>query len=480
MNEEILINDDTLNYIKNYEYNHVNEINFTSIVILTLNNFFVTKICIESIRKFTPKGRYEIIIVDNNSKDKTIEWLKDQSDLKVIYNHYNAGFPKGCNQGIEIAKGENILLLNNDTIVTPNWLNILDTALHSSENIGAVGPITNNTTNNQIVNVDYKSISSMIDFACQTNRYNEDLHEERIFLIGFCFLIKKSVLEAVGLFDEQFTPGNFEDNDLSIRILLKKYSLLVCKDVFIHHFGNKTFNENNLDYQKIYINSLNKFNVKWGFNINHSRFAKNDLIKMFQEDFDDNINVLEVGCSAGITLMAIKNRYKNSNIYGVEICEQAAKVSKLLANVVIGNVEDIDLPFEDNFFNYIILGDILECFVNPWKILNKLKRYLKKDGFILASIKNIMHVSSIKHIITGNFTYAENGILDKNDLRFFTLQEIYKMFVNNNFVIKELYPCSIPLSKDEEKLISILCKMTSKQFKQQYLAFKYLIKATKN
>ncbi len=95
----------------------------TSIVILTYNKLEYTKLCIDSIRKYTKSGTYEIVVVDNNSTDDTREWLKEQKDIKVILNDENLGFPGGCNVGINAAEKENdILLLNNDTIVTPRWL----------------------------------------------------------------------------------------------------------------------------------------------------------------------------------------------------------------------------------------------------------------------------------------------------------------------------------------------------------------------
>ncbi|HBD01570.1 MAG TPA: glycosyl transferase, partial [Lachnoclostridium sp.] len=75
----------------------------TSIIILTYNNLDYNKPCIESIRKYTKAGTYEIVVVDNNSTDGTKEWLEEQNDLKVIFNTENVGFPKGCNQGISIA-----------------------------------------------------------------------------------------------------------------------------------------------------------------------------------------------------------------------------------------------------------------------------------------------------------------------------------------------------------------------------------------
>ncbi len=69
-------------------------------------------------------------------------------------------------------------------------------------------------------------------------------------------------------------------------------------------------------------------------------------------------------------------------------------------------------------FDYIILGDVLEHLIDPWKIVNELKQYLKKDGYLVSSIPNIMHVSVLRNLVLGNFTYEDSGILDKTHLRF--------------------------------------------------------------
>lgn len=69
-------------------------------------------------------------------------------------------------------------------------------------------------------------------------------------------------------------------------------------------------------------------------------------------------------------------------------------------------------------FDYIILGDVLEHLTDPWKIVNELKQYLKKDGCLISSIPNIMHVSVLRNLVLGNFTYEDSGILDKTHLRF--------------------------------------------------------------
>jgi O-antigen biosynthesis protein len=129
----------------------------TSIIIATYNKFDFTQKCIDSIRQYTTKEDYEIIVVDNDSKDETRNWLKKQKDIITICNESNLGFPKACNQGIDIATGDNILLLNNDTIVTENWLSNLLICLHSSDDIGAVGAVTNYCSYYQTIPVSYQS-----------------------------------------------------------------------------------------------------------------------------------------------------------------------------------------------------------------------------------------------------------------------------------------------------------------------------------
>ena len=147
----------------------------TSIIILTYNHLEYTKRCIESIRKYTKKDTYEIIVVDNYSTDGTRKWLKEQKDIKVIYNLQNEGFPKGCNIGImEKEKENDVLLLNNDTIVTTSWLENLQTCLYSKKEIGAVGAVCNQTENDQGVSFTYDDFDEMECLAKENNISNKE------------------------------------------------------------------------------------------------------------------------------------------------------------------------------------------------------------------------------------------------------------------------------------------------------------------
>lgn len=254
--------------IDNFHQGH-----FTSIIIISYNTFQYTKECIESIRRYTQPDSYEIIVVDNASRDKTPNWLMACPDIRSILNTENLGFPKGCNQGMSIARGSEILLLNSDTLVTEKWLSNMLTALYSSKKIGAVSCLTNNCSNWQKMGVSYNSWNELQSFARSFNNSNPAKWWKWMVLVGFCMLIKREVYEKIGGLDEIFTPGNYEDDDYSLRIRQAGYELLLCGDTFIHHHGRASFfssmtSEERQKKEACYWDLLDKnrnvFFEKWG------------------------------------------------------------------------------------------------------------------------------------------------------------------------------------------------------------------------
>ncbi|MDR1703033.1 MAG: glycosyltransferase family 2 protein, partial [Sporomusaceae bacterium] len=280
----------------------------TSIVILTYNKLDYTKICLESIRRYT--WDYEIIVVDNGSTDGTPAWLQTQKDITIILNAENKGFAGGCNQGIVKSTGDVIVLLNNDTIVTPRWLDNLLICLNSSEKIGAAAVCSNNEIGQNLVQADGR-IDNLIAFADNFNQSNPKLWAEDIRLIGFCLAIKKSVIDEIGLLDEQFFPGNFEDDDYCLRMHLAGYKLIFCRDTFVHHYHNiSTANDPGLANKLAEIIPANqqKFLRKWGFYAPYHCEIKTNIINMINPvDRFRNIRVLEIGCACGGTLLKIKH-----------------------------------------------------------------------------------------------------------------------------------------------------------------------------
>ena len=451
----------------------------TSIVILTYNKIEYTRQCIDSIRKYTKQGTYEIVIVDNHSTDGTEKWLKQQKDVRTIFNRENMGFPTGCNQGMTIAKGDNVLLLNNDVIVTNNWLSNLLQALYSNPEIGAVGAVTNNCSYGQTIAVQYKSIQEMQRFAKDYNISTAAKWDERLKLVGFCLLIKKEVVEKVGLLDEMFSPGNFEDDDYSVRIRRAGYKLLLCRDTFIYHFGSVSFRDKASEYNQLLQTNAQKFENKWGYSSNYSMMIRQEIINFIDEPRDEAFRVLEVGCACGATLLQIRNQFRNAALYGIELNANAAQDASAFADVCAADVEALELPYPKRFFQYIILADILEHLKNPWGALQMLYQYLAPGGKILASIPNVMHFSVIRNLLYGNWSYEDAGILDKTHLRFFTLNEIKKMFFGVGFSQLQCSTTQIACSESDKQYIDTLSAMTENKFKDQYLAYQYLISAPK-
>ncbi len=239
-----------------------------SIIILTYNQLSYTKECVESIRRHTPEP-HEIVFIDNGSSDGTVKWLrqevKNRPDWRLIENDGNLGFPKGCNQGIEASSGEYILLLNNDVVVTENWLSGMLEVLNSAPDTGIVGPLTNNISGPQKVPVaGYRSTARGLDeYAAAFRRQNRNRRIPMRRIVGFCMLFRRALIDKVGVLDERFGSGNYEDDDFCLRAALLGYTNLVAGDVFLHHYGSRSFVGNRLNVGSSMTGNRKLFTSKW-------------------------------------------------------------------------------------------------------------------------------------------------------------------------------------------------------------------------
>lgn len=236
-----------------------------SIVIPVYNHFDYTKQCLDSIIEFTG-CEYEIIVVDNGSTDGTPEKLKSYEKVKIIRNENNEGFPKAVNQGINAARGNYILILNNDVIVTDGWLERMVEVAQSSQSTGIVGPLSNSVSGVQLdKNAKYESIEQMHSYAARLAIKNKGKVLEFPRVAFLCTLIKKDVINKIGGLDERFSPGNFEDDDFCLRAQIAGFKTVIAQDVFVHHFGSVSFKENGEDeYARRLEVNKQKFIGKWG------------------------------------------------------------------------------------------------------------------------------------------------------------------------------------------------------------------------
>jgi len=241
-----------------------------SILILCCNELPYTRLCLESVLQHT-RPPFELVLIDNGSSDGTpayLEGLRARPGpvrVEVIRNATNRGFPAGCNQALAKARGRYVVFLNNDTVVTQGWLDgLVHWALHGWPKTGLVGCVTNYASPPQMVPCDYARLDGLGAFAERRRREfaGKALQVER--LIGFCLLVRREVLQQIGGFDERFGMGFFEDDDLCLRARQSSFDLLVAQDVYIHHFGSRTFTSLGFDCRQQLHENLEQFKTKWG------------------------------------------------------------------------------------------------------------------------------------------------------------------------------------------------------------------------
>lgn len=232
----------------------------TSIIIPNYNGLSLLRDCIASIRRHTSVP-YEIIVVDNGSKDGSVPFCARER-VKLVSLPINRGFPAACNLGLNIAVGDTLMLLNNDTMAAQNWLDNLLRSLYSSEDIGMVGPITNYASGKQQIREPFTNIS---DMAAKYNNPDPNKWQETARLVGICMLFKREMMDKIGLMDERFAPGHFEDDDYCYRARLAGYRLLIAGDAFIFHHGSVSFQKEGQEAVKgLLQRNHQKFMEKWG------------------------------------------------------------------------------------------------------------------------------------------------------------------------------------------------------------------------
>jgi len=167
-------------------------------------------------------------------------------------------------------------------------------------------------------------------------------------------------------------------------------------------------------------------------NFNRDPYSMHMKITEFVED---NKKVLDVGCAYGNLAKVISSN--KCEVIGIEISVKAGKsANKYCKEVFIDDVETIELSSNYiNYFNYIIFADILEHLNNPFKVLEKFKKYLKNDGCIIVSLPNITNWRMRLKILFGNFEYEDTGILDKGHIRFFNEKSAKKLISDSGYEI---------------------------------------------
>ena len=239
-----------------------------SILVVTYNCEEFIKPCLDSIARNTTWPNYEVILVDNHSTDASPQMIagyaaSDQR-IRMLAAERNLGFAAGNNLAARHARGEYLLFLNPDTVVSPGWIGRLVRHTEMVRDAGAVAAVTNFSGNETKVNFAYRDVGEMENFALARAEDKAGESMEIAMAPLFCVLVPREAWNRVGELDESFEVGMFEDDDFSLRLRRAGYRVLAAEDCFIHHFGNGAFSKMTSEQAQLTFEAnKRRFEWKW-------------------------------------------------------------------------------------------------------------------------------------------------------------------------------------------------------------------------
>ncbi len=244
-----------------------------SIVIPVHNKAEYTAACLHSILEHTPSGDWEIIVVDDCSSDQTPVYLAECQGIRVLRNDNNAGFIHSCNAGAALARGEYLVLLNNDTTVTPGWLAGLAQGFEYFDRVGVVGArlIYPDGRLQEAGGIIFSDGSGWnfgrnddparpeYNFACDAD-----------YVSGACLAIKAELFAKLDGFDSHYAPAYYEDTDLCFRVRESGLRVIyhpAC--TIVHHEGVSSGTDESSGIKRYQAINRKKFLERWSAQLRH-------------------------------------------------------------------------------------------------------------------------------------------------------------------------------------------------------------------
>ncbi len=233
------------------------------LIMASWNAADMTRRALESIHKHSAFP-YRLIVVDNASDQETVEMLESAEksmefgELKLIRNNRNIGWLAATNQGLQIADGEYVCLINNDIVAGKNWLLNCINLMRKEPKIGLINPRGNERSEN-------RSVTDINTYATQLERLNHQRFTELDHCSGFCLIIRTSILSETGYLDPVYGEGYYEDYDLSRRAQELGWLCAQADDAFVFHLGSQSF-KNKVPERRQELISINReiFERRWG------------------------------------------------------------------------------------------------------------------------------------------------------------------------------------------------------------------------
>lgn len=439
-----------------------------TIGIVAYNRLDITKKCVESVLKYTTDVEYKLILVYNENElgEGTLDYFNtiQHKNKVIIHMTGNLGAPIAYQQISKFIEGKYFVHLPNDVIVTKNWLSNLIKCAESDATIGMVNPVSSNVSNFQQVNLDFSNYEEMQDAAAKYNISDPSKWHERIRLITLGTLFTRECLSTIGdIFDLGFVH-DFGDDDVSFRVRRSGYKTVLACDTWVHHeHENTARNADSLEqgrkaFRQKYF-GLDAWN-DIGYHIKH---VLNDFFSMPYDT--SNVNILGVDVRCGMPILDIKNAIREYGVYNPEISAFSVdgKYYTDLKTVCNGNVicDRIDFlynSFKSNYFDYIVIGQNVNEYSQPEKIVREAYALLKSKGQLFISLKNTYNIFSFLKSLGHDINYTEHAIhYDVNEFN----SAISKMKIDIELVNIEYHNTNDATFNFVSKIIDIAKPATS-------------------
>ncbi|MDP2939169.1 MAG: glycosyltransferase [Candidatus Omnitrophota bacterium] len=242
--------------------------NMFDLIIVTYNAKDKLRLCLSSVERHTNGIQYMLTVVNNNSSDGTLQFLKkyqQQHKIKVIHTDKNLGFCGGANLALKNTSNKFIVLLDDDVEVTQGWLKELYKQIKNKPKIGIVG-CKIFLPSKRIFSADYRVRPIYLVGCGEIDKGQRDYIKECDALVGPCWLMRRELIKKVGYFDERFFPSQHEDIDYCLRTRLAGYKIIYNGRVKISHHhlfrDGQQFRENWRKFLKKWKALLSKFPLK--------------------------------------------------------------------------------------------------------------------------------------------------------------------------------------------------------------------------
>lgn len=197
----------------------------------------------------------------------------------------------------------------------------------------------------------------------------------------------------------------------------------------------------------------------------------------------DARTVVEIGCGAGALGAEFKRINPHCEYIGLEVHAESARLAaQRLDRVIVGNVEQLDADIAAGSVDCLVYGDVLEHLADPWAVLARHRTWLRPEGVVVACIPNVQHWSVLRGLISGQWRYTDEGLLDRTHLRFFTLEGIHEMFARAGLEVIDTLTRRLHgqgFGEFQQLLAPVVraCGGDAKRFEVQSEAVQYVVRA---